>query len=60
MDNQTPPRDDDPSDMTDFEKNTTFEELQQPEPDPPTPDSNQFSQEQRNQRVEWDGVIARP
>ena len=28
MDNQ-PPRDDDPSDMTDFEKNATSEELEQ-------------------------------
>jgi len=27
MDNQEPPRDSDPSEMTDFEKNTTQEEL---------------------------------
>jgi len=29
MSNQHPPRDDDPSDMTDFEKNTTQGELEQ-------------------------------
>ena len=38
MSNQNPPRDDDPSEMTDFEKNATLGELeqvegfQQPEP----------------------------
>ena len=45
MDNQTPPRDDDPSDMTDFEKNTTSEELQQFEQDLEAPDSDRFRQE---------------
>ena len=49
MDNQTPPRDDDPSDMTDFEKNTTSEELQQLEPDPEAPDPNRIRQERGNQ-----------
>ncbi len=36
MDNQEPPRDSDPSEMTDFEKNATLEELELivPEPDP--------------------------
>jgi hypothetical protein len=34
MDSQTPPRDDDPSDMTDFEKNATSEELVQLEQEP--------------------------
>jgi hypothetical protein len=35
MDNQHPPRDSDPSEMTDFEKNTTLDELEKlvPEPD---------------------------
>jgi hypothetical protein len=28
MDNQHPPRDSDPSEMTDFEKNTTLDELE--------------------------------
>ena len=50
MDNQTPPRDDDPSDMTDFEKNTTSEELQQLDQDPEAPDANRIRQERRNQR----------
>jgi len=50
MDNQTLPRDDDPSDMTDFEKNTTFEERQRLEQDPPTRDSNRFRQERENER----------
>ena len=49
MDNQTPPRDDDPSDMTDFEKNTTFEELQQLEQDPEAPDQNRIRPERGNQ-----------
>jgi hypothetical protein len=49
MDNQTPPRDDDPSDMTDFEKNTTFEELQQLEQDPKAPDANRIRQERENE-----------
>ena len=48
MDNQTPPRDDDPSDMTDFEKNTTSEELQQLEQDPQTADPNRIRQERGN------------
>ena len=36
MDDQEPPRDSDPSEMTDFEKNATLEELELivPEPDP--------------------------
>ncbi len=49
MDNQTPPRDDDPSDMTDFEKNTTSEELEKPEPDRKPPDPNRIRQERGNQ-----------
>jgi len=49
MDNQTPPRDDDPSDMTDFEKNTTFEELQQLEQDPEQPEPDRIRQERGNQ-----------
>jgi hypothetical protein len=48
MDNQTPPRDDDPSDMTDFEKNTTFEELQQLEQDSKEPEPDRFRQEREN------------
>ena len=36
MDDQEPPRDSDPSEMTDIEKNATLEELELivPEPDP--------------------------
>ena len=49
MDNQTPPRDDDPSEMTDFEKNTTFEELRQLEQDPQGPDLNRIRQERGNE-----------
>jgi hypothetical protein len=49
MDNRTPPRDDDPSGMTDFEKNATFEELEQFEQDSETSDSDRFRQEQGNQ-----------
>ena len=52
MDNQTPPRDDDPSEMTDFEKNTTFEELQQLEQDLQAPDSNRIRQERGNEGPE--------
>ena len=37
---QTPPRDDDPSDMTDFEKNTASAEREQHEQEPQTPDKN--------------------
>ena len=48
MDNQTPPRDDDPSEMTDFEKNTTFEELEQLEQDQ-VPDPNRIRQERGNE-----------
>ena len=50
MDNQTPPRDDDPSEMTDFEKNTTFEELEQPEQEPKSPDPNRIRQERGDER----------
>jgi len=54
MDNQTPPRDDDPSEMTDFEKNTTFEELQQLEQEPQAPDPNPIRQERENLgREKW-------
>jgi hypothetical protein len=49
MDNQTP-RDDDPSDMTDFEKNATFEEREQFEQDPPMRDRNRFSDERRDEQ----------
>ena len=52
MDNQTPPRDDDPSEMTDFEKNTTFEELERLEQDSKPPDSNRISQERKKERPE--------
>jgi len=45
MDDQTP-RDDDPSGMTDFEKNTASEEREQLEQESLTPDQNRFSQEQ--------------
>lgn len=45
MDNQTPPRDDDPSDMTDFEKNATSEELQQLAEDRTAPDPNRIRPE---------------
>lgn len=45
MDNETLPRDDDPSEMTDFEKNTTLEEREQFEQDPPRPDQNRIRQE---------------
>jgi len=38
MDNETPARDDDPSEMTDFEKNATIEEREHFEQDPPQPD----------------------
>jgi hypothetical protein len=36
MENEDPPRDSDPSEMTDFEKNATLDELQRvvAEPDP--------------------------
>ena len=50
MNNQTPPRDDDPSDMTDFEKNTTSEELQQFEQDSKAPEPNRLRQERGNQK----------
>ena len=49
MDNQTP-RDDDPSEMTDFEKNATFEEREQFEQDPPMRDRNRFSDERGDER----------
>ena len=49
MDNQTPPRDDDPSEMTDFEKNTTFEEREQLEQESPAPDPNRLRQERGNE-----------
>ena len=49
MDNQMPPRDDDPSDMTDFEKNTTSEEREQFEQDHRTPDPNRVRQERGNE-----------
>jgi hypothetical protein len=49
MDKQTPPRDDDPSEMTDFEKNATFEELEQLEQDPPRPDPNPIRQEREDE-----------
>src|SRR5688572_29270120 len=42
MDDQTPPRDDDPSEMTDFEKNATSEHLEQPEQEPKSPDPNRL------------------
>ena len=45
MDTQTPPRDDDPSDMTDFEKNTASEERERLEQEPHTPDARRDRQE---------------
>ena len=45
MDNQTPPTDDNPSDMTDFEKNTASEEREE---DPHTPDLNPIRQDRGN------------
>lgn len=52
MDNQMPPRDEDPSEMTDFEKNTTFEELERLEQDSKPPDLNRISQERKKERPE--------
>lgn len=48
MDSQTPPRDDDPSEMTDFEKNTTFEELEQLDQEREAPDQNRIRQKREN------------
>ena len=45
MQNQDPPRDSDPSEMTDFEKNATQEELKRVIPEP---DLNRDRQERRN------------
>jgi hypothetical protein len=45
MDNQTPPRDDDPSGMTDFEKNIASEEREQLEQKSQTPDQNRYRKE---------------
>ena len=50
MDNQTPPRDDDPSGMTDFEKNTASEEREQLEQEPDARDLNRI----RSRRVHPD------
>ena len=49
MNNQTPPRDDDPSGMTDFEKNTASEELEQLEQESQTRDQNRYRQERGNE-----------
>ena len=49
MENQSPPRDDNPSEMTDFEKNTTFGELEQFEEDRKAPDANRMRQERGNE-----------
>jgi hypothetical protein len=39
MENQDPPKDSDPAEMTDFEKNTTLEELKKVVPEPaPNPE----------------------
>ena len=38
MKNQDPPRDSDPSEMTDFEKNATLGELERMVPEDPDPD----------------------
>ena len=48
--NQTPPRDDDPSGMTDFEKNTASEELEQLEQEPQTPDRNRFREDRGDEK----------
>lgn len=45
MESQTLPRDDDPSGMTDFEKNATSEELERLEQEPDVPVSNRFTPE---------------
>lgn len=52
MNNQTLPRDDDPSDMTDFEKNATSEEFQQferLEQEPDVPVVNRFTEERKSE-----------
>jgi hypothetical protein len=49
MDSQTPPRDDDPSEMTDFEKNTTFEELERLQQEPSSSESNRISEERKKE-----------
>jgi hypothetical protein len=46
METPRPPRDSDPSEMTDFEKNATLEELEQIAPEP---DSNRDRQERGRQ-----------
>lgn len=53
MNNQTPPRDDDPSEMTDFEKNTTFEELERLEQESKPPDANRISRERKKEGGDW-------
>ena len=50
MDNQTPPRDDDPSDMTDFEKNVASEERDQLEDEPEPPGKSRFEEEKLQRR----------
>ena len=52
MDNQTLPRDDDPSGMTDFEKNAASEELErfeQLEQEPEVPVANRFTEERKSE-----------
>ncbi len=49
--NLTPPRDDDPSGMTDFEKNTASEELEQLEQEPEEPESIRVTRERPNQEL---------
>jgi hypothetical protein len=52
MDNQTLPRDDDPSGMTDFEKNATseeFEQFEQLEQEPEVPVVNRFTPERKSE-----------
>ncbi len=49
MDSQNPPKDSDPSEMTDFEKNATQEELERVVPEP---DSSRHKQERGNRGPE--------
>jgi hypothetical protein len=52
MNNQTLPRDDDPSGMTDFEKNATseeFEQFEQLEQEPEVPVANQVTEERKSE-----------
>lgn len=60
MDNQTPPRDDDPSDMTDFEKNVASEERDQLEDQPEPSDKSRFEEDGSGRRVSPEDVRRSP